>query len=102
MTVRLKQSTCELTPFLRKTKFVTKLSIFQKLGSNVNDILLCNVFESFDNTRKYYVRIFCLGMDLQYFSCDHNIFIHIIEWLWKCKTVENRAIMNRTNIVNHF
>ena len=89
MTVRLKQSTCELTPFLRKTKFVTKLSIFQKLGSNVNDILLCNVFESFDNTRKY-------------FGCDHNIFIHIIEWLWKCKTVENRAIMNRTNIVNHF
>ena len=91
MTVRLKQSTCELTPFLRKTKFVTNLSMFHKLESNVNEILLCHV-----------VRIFCLGMDLQYFSCDHNIFIHIVEWLWKCKTVENRAIMNRTNIVNHF
>ena len=29
-------------------------------------------------------------------------FIHIEERLWKCKIVENRAIMNRTNIVNHF
>ena len=96
MTVRLKQSTCELTPFLRKTKFVTNLSMFQKLGANVNEILLCHVFESF------YVRIFYLGMDLQYFSCDQNVFIHIVEWLRKCKTVENRAIMNRTNIVNHF